>query len=204
MVDNVNNENLEKKRPLTSKDVNLRLGSLLADCADGNKSALEEIYHLTSAQLFGVLRRILNREALAEEALQETYTKVWVKAGQYDQTRAQPMVWLNRIARNQAIDLIRQRTTREDHEVNSDVDFNLDTDSFAAAVNTEKLVMDSNLMNYCLQQLQALPRQCVVAAYCEGFSHEELSERLQKPVGTVKSWIRRSLLALRKCIDDNG
>lgn len=187
-----------------SNELNQRLVTLLEECAMGNKASLEELYRLTSPQLFGVLRRILNREALTEEALQETFVKIWLKADQYDKERATPNVWLNRIARNQAIDMVRQRSIREDKEVNSEVDLPLDMDNFSSTDSTEQREVDSNLMNFCLAQLQDLPRQCVVAAYCEGFSHEELSERLRKPVGTVKSWIRRSLLALRRCVDENS
>lgn len=178
-----------------------QLTVLLQACADGDHAALAALYELTSSQLYGVLRRILDRKAIADEALQETYTKIWTRAAQFNAERASPIVWMNRIARNQAIDLIRQRSIREDHEL-SDPESELSRG--VSLTDIEGSTLDGDLLDFCLQQLQQTPRECVVAAYCEGFSHDELSEKFNKPLGTVKSWIRRSLLALKKCIDENS
>lgn len=176
-----------------------RLEGLIGACAIGAESAFEQLYKLTSSQLFGVLKRILKTDALAEEALQDTYVKIWNHADRYEGEKSAPRTWLVSIARNHAIDLLRKRRSRED------VELNLDSASMDAMPDYEQ-PMDqqhesSQLLDLCLQQLSEPARECVVRAYCEGFSQEELSERLQRPIGTVKSWIRRSLISLKECLD---
>lgn len=176
-----------------------RLEVLISACAVGAESAFEQLYKLTSSQLFGVLKRILRTDALAEEALQDTYIKIWNHADRYEGEKSAPRTWLVSIARNHAIDLLRKRRSRED------VELNLDSASMDAMPEHEQ-PMDqqhesSQLLDLCLEQLSEPARECVVRAYCEGFSQEELSERLQRPVGTIKSWIRRSLISLKECLD---
>ncbi len=95
-----------------------RLEGLISACAIGAESAFEQLYRLTSSQLFGVLKRILKTDALAEEALQDTYVKIWNHADRYEGEKSAPRTWLVSIARNHAIDLLRKRRSREDVELN--------------------------------------------------------------------------------------
>lgn len=179
-----------------------RLESLIGACANGAESAFEQLYNSTSSQLFGVLKRILKSDALAEEALQDAYVKIWNHAERYDGGRSAPRTWLVSIARNQAIDLLRKRRSREDVELNLDnvsMDFMPDNGQ-----PMDQQHESSQLLDLCLQQLSEPARECVVRAYCEGFSQEELSERLQRPIGTIKSWIRRSLVSLKECLDGHA
>jgi RNA polymerase sigma-70 factor (ECF subfamily) len=110
------------------------------------------------------------------------------------------MAWISRIARNQAIDTMRYQHTRVDLELDNGerlLERLVDTspgqrpDEFDSAVP----------LLHCLEQLAPVPRSCVVRAFCEGYSHEELSAQTGAPLGTVKSWIRRSLSALRLCLE---
>lgn len=94
-----------------------RLEGLIVACATGAGSAFEQLYKLTSSQLFGVLKRILKTDALAEEALQETYVRIWNHADRYDSEKSTPVTWLVSIARNHAIDLLRKRHCGEDIEL---------------------------------------------------------------------------------------
>lgn len=179
-----------------------RLDGLISACAEGMESAFEQLYKSTSSQLFGVLLRILRTEALAEEALQDTYIKIWKSAGKYQSAKSAPRTWLVSIARNHAIDLLRKRSSRED------VELNLDRASLEIMPDREQ-AMDlqhesAQILDMCLEQLAEPARECVVRTYCEGFSQEELSERLQRPIGTVKSWIRRSLISLKECLDGHA
>ena len=176
-----------------------RLEGLIGACAIGAESAFEQLYKLTSSQLFGVLRRILKSDALAEEALQDSYVKIWNLADRYDSEKSAPRTWLVSIARNQAIKLLRKRHRSED------VELNLDSISMDALPDYQKPFNrkheSSQLLNLCLQQLTDPARECVVRAYCEGLSHEELSDRLLRPIGTVKTWTRRGLISLKDCLD---
>jgi len=111
------------------------------------------------------------------------------------------MVWMTRIAKNQAIDTLRHRRIRVDMELDdSEETLSQIQDSGAYAIPGD---MDrAEPLLKCLEQLEEKPRYCVVRAYCEGYSHEELSKLTGSPIGTVKSWIRRSLDSLQRCLDE--
>lgn len=187
------------RRSGTRDPADERLDGLISACAQGVESAFEQLYKATSAQLYGVLLRILRTEALAEEALQDTYIKIWKNAERYHSDRSAPRTWLVSIARNHAIDVLRRRSSRED------VELVLDKATLEVMPDRESSLEgrheSGQLLELCLEQLAEPARECVLRAYCEGFSQEELSERLQRPIGTIKSWIRRSLLSLKECLD---
>ena len=177
-----------------------RLVVLLERCAEGHESALEELYGLCAGQLNGVLVRILKIEAIAEEALQESFVKIWENAGSYSSEAGAPMTWMSSIARHQALDVLRRRGSREGHESTGLVSL------IEATPDTDKplheMSEDAQLLLRCLERLPDAAHDCIVKAYCEGYSHEELSEEKGAPLGTVKSWIRRGLNSLRKCVDE--
>src|ERR1700754_4861941 len=83
---------------------------LLASVAKGDEDAFERLYEATRAKLFGVVLRILRRQDLAEDVLQEAYVKIWNSAAQYNPGLSSPITWMVSIARNRAIDLVRKRT----------------------------------------------------------------------------------------------
>jgi len=177
-----------------------RLVHLILDCQDNEQEALAELYALCSAQLFGVLLRILRQESLAEEGLQETFIKIWNNADRYHQSQGTPVTWMTSIARNQAVDILRRRSSRENHESAYPAAFANDTgDKAKSFLDMES---DSEALMICLEKLEEPARDCIVRAYCEGYSHEELAEAHERPLGTVKSWIRRGLLSLRGCLDE--
>lgn len=164
----------------------------------GDIGSFESLYQQTSGQLFGVLRRLLKSDALAEEALQESYVKIWNNIAEYRPEKSQPRTWLVSIARYHAIDTLRKRKVREDKELPiSPLDTHEPVDSNPPF---EKQFEDSELLTLCLSKLSEPARQCVISAYCEGYSQEELSVKLDRPIGTIKSWLRRSLLALKECL----
>src|SRR6266852_1462692 len=83
---------------------------LIAAVAKGDEAAFERLYVATRAKLFGVVLRILRRQDLAEEVIQEAYVKIWNNAGQFNPALASPITWMVSIARNRAIDVVRKRT----------------------------------------------------------------------------------------------
>jgi RNA polymerase sigma-70 factor (ECF subfamily) len=180
-----------------------KLCGLLAEVAAGHKQAFEELYLECSLPLYRVLVRILNVEAVAQEALQETFMKIWSRADQYTPSRASPMVWMTRIAKNQAIDTLRYQHTRIDHELD-DSENALSLLKESNTYGTPEHMELAEALFICLDRLEDKPRYCVIRAYCEGYSHEELSDLTDSPIGTVKSWIRRSLKSLRRCLDEHG
>ena len=182
---------------------NEHLAALLARCTLRDENAFADLYQLTSAKIFGVLLRVLRRRDWAEEALQETYLRVWSHAKEYRPDRGAPMVWLISIARYRAFDQLRRRNYTATHETNAQ-DFKeaLSEADPALMTGVEALYDDSKYraLQDCLAQLEDNQRQSLMLAFCEGFTHAELSYRMHAPLGTVKSWIRRGLQQLKQCM----
>ncbi len=164
--------------------------------AQQDRAAFESLYHLISAKLLGVVLRIIPQRSLAEDVLHDTFLKIWRAAHQFDPNRASAMSWTATIARNAAIDHKRRR--KEVDLPDEVLAYQMEKEAFATRSGgdeTTKLTLQ-----HCLNELEDTQRQCVVMAYCQGLSREELSEQLNAPVNTIKTWIRRGLLSLRKCV----
>jgi RNA polymerase sigma-70 factor (ECF subfamily) len=175
------------------------LRQLLAQVAEGDSTAFARLYDLVSGRLFGVIGRILPRTELAEDALQETFVRIWQRAKSYDERIASPMAWMATIARNQAIDLKRRSA-----EKLSAAAAELDESLADAAPDPEELAQQAGELRQlkdCMQQLPDERQQMVLLAYRQGFTREELAERFKRPVTTVKTLLRRSLIALKECLD---
>ena len=174
------------------------VASLIERCGADDESALEELYRVTAPRLFGVAVRLVRRESLAEEVLQEAFLKIWRHAASYSAELGAPLTWLSSIVRHEALDTLRRRSVREDHESPMPDYFGELVADRGATPDTA----DAELLIACLERLEPPARDCIVRAYCEGYSHDELSEAHDRPLGTVKSWIRRGLITLRSCVDE--
>ena len=170
---------------------------LIAAVAKGDEAAFERLYAATRAKLFGVVLRILRRQDLAEEVIQDAYLKIWRGAGGFDPRLASPITWMVAIARNRAIDLARRRTDASLEEEPAAMDAVADTpDPLARREMTEDL---KRLLN-CLGGLDDERRQMVLLAYYNGWSREQLAAKFDTPVNTVKTWLRRSMMDIRECL----
>jgi RNA polymerase sigma-70 factor, ECF subfamily len=180
-------------------DANRTLVSALARIPRGDRAALQTIYRLTSAKLFGVVLRILGVRSEAEDVLQEVYLTVWQKAAAFDPTRASPMAWLAAIARNRAIDRLRSagRNRRmEAIETASDI-----VDPAPSADRALEESETNEKLRLCLDALAERERAAVRAAFFDGDTYEELAVRMRVPLGTMKSTIRRALIKLKACLE---
>jgi len=173
-----------------------RLEALLARIAGRDRGAFGELYALTKAKLFGVARRILVRSDLAEEALQESYVRIWSHAERYDPGHGAAMTWMIAIARNQAIDL--KRRTAERIAAGAVA---LEDVTLIAPQSSAEQSADLRRLRQCLGGLAEDGRDMVLLAYHQGFSREELAQRFARPVATVKTILRRSLALLKECLD---
>jgi RNA polymerase sigma-70 factor, ECF subfamily len=170
---------------------------LLAAVAKGDEAAFERLYAATRAKLYGVALRILRRSDLADEVMQDAYLKIWRGAGGFDPRLASPITWMVAIARNRAIDLARRRTDSSLEEEPAAMDAVADTpDPLARREVSDDL---RRLLN-CLGGLDDERRQMVLLAYYNGWSREQLAAKFDKPVNTVKTWLRRSLVEVRECL----
>lgn len=172
---------------------------LLERCGSGDVSAFDRLYELTSARLYGLALRMLRDPESAEDAVQDAYISIWNKASSYQRSLGEPLTWMCSIARYRALDQLRRRKHRE-YAQNP-----LDEESLPSGVDgdaAQARIDDADVLQRCLERLSPDARACVVLAYCEGYSHDELSERFTTPLGTVKSWIRRGIASLKRCIDE--
>lgn len=179
-----------------------QLAELLAATARGDQRAFRDLYTASSPHLFGLLLRILKRREWAEEALQDAYLKVWQKAETYEPGKGAPLTWLMTVARYRALDLLRMRRPEVEMPEEGEEEPMSLADTFSqspedSAVEGEGL---GRLQN-CMKGLQDEQRRSVLLAYYEGYTHQELAERMKAPLGTVKSWVRRGLTKLKECLD---
>ncbi|MES9940849.1 MAG: sigma-70 family RNA polymerase sigma factor [Candidatus Thiodiazotropha sp. 6PLUC2] len=184
------------------KKRNEELESLLAACALNDRKAFARLYRMTSAKLYGVVLRILIRDDLAQDCLQDAYVKIWNNAASYRAYMAAPLTWMSTIARNQALDLLRKRKRevmdRDDKSVPEQVDgAPLPPDSLSRSD-------DGRRLEECLGELKDQQRQVLVLAYFKGLTHDELASHTDTPLGTVKTWIRRGLNQLRRCLENDA
>ena len=184
---------------------NEHLVRLLSRVALRDHRAFEELYRLTSAHLFGVALRILNRQDRAEEVLQEAYVNVWNQAGSYACGLSAPMTWLISVVRNKALDWLRQVKLADESSVflnDGEEDYlHQIADEGADPQSLFSEASERVRLQQCLAALEAAQRQCMALAYYHGLSHAELAAHLQAPLGTVKAWVRRGLEKLKKCLD---
>ncbi|NUO71691.1 MAG: sigma-70 family RNA polymerase sigma factor [Frateuria sp.] len=174
------------------------LARLLTQVAKGDERAFEELYRRTSARLFGVCLRMLRDRGEAEEALQDAWTSAWRRATSFDAGKASAMTWLSTLARNKAIDRLRQR---REQPLDDPAMLDLLVDEEPTPAADAQHSQDYRRLRDCLDQLEPRQRRSVREAFFSGATYNELAVRCQVPLGTMKSWIRRSLLQLRTCLD---
>ncbi len=169
----------------------------LARTAQGDRAAFRMLYRHTSAKLFGLSLRILNDRAEAEDALQEVFVKIWHGAGRYRANGLSPMTWLIAVARNHAIDRLRRRQAAaggldEAAEI---------ADSRPGPEAILLARAEAGRVEGCFDELEANRAEAVRRAYLDGETYAELAQRFAVPLNTMRTWLRRSLLHLRECLE---
>jgi RNA polymerase sigma-70 factor (ECF subfamily) len=175
-----------------------QLERLLSRCALRDRAAFAELYTLASPRLLACLLAILRRRDLAEDALQECFVRIWRRADQFDAYRGRAIGWLVSIARYHAIDLV--RAGRSTVALSDAMSATLDDPGAQQPFEIAESALTDATLQRCLEQLSAEQRRCVVLAYSHGYTHDDLAARLASPIGTVKSWVRRGLQSLRRCM----
>lgn len=173
-------------------------GAWLQQVADGDRLAFDALYRATSGPLLGVCMRVLADRSEAEEVLQDVFVTVWGKAAQFDRRRARAMTWLSTIARNRAIDRLRASPASAQRAEIDVIDLSDTAPSPAARAETAN---QQARLDDCLQQLEPRRQVLIRTAFYDGATYEELAGRSGSPLGSIKSWIRRSLLQLRMCLE---
>ena len=179
----------------------LELNRLLHAVTQRCTVSFKRLYELTSPRLFTLVLTINRDRVDSEDVLQEVYLKVWNNCGHFDAQKGLATSWLAGITHHSALDSLRRRRARPDcHRIVApDV-----LDPYDGLASTEATPLESAILNQGSRAVQAslwalpdLHRQSLALAFFEGLSHTEIAGRLQQPVGTVKSWVRRSMQSLQ-------
>lgn len=174
------------------------LARILRRVAERDRRAFDALYNATSAKLYGIVLRILQRRDVADEILQEAYVKIWEHAAEFDATRSSPITWMVTIARNSALDLRRRKEPLLMEELPELAELgDDDPDPLADRERKEELQQ----VMQCLEGIETQKREMVLLAYLQGWSREMLAQRFAAPAATIKTWLHRSLAQLRLCMD---
>jgi RNA polymerase sigma-70 factor (ECF subfamily) len=174
----------------------VELADLLARIATGDRAAFRRLYDLQSSRLYAAAMRITRQPMSASDATHDAFMQVWNNAGRFQPERGPAEAWLLGLVRYRALDIARRRVreipTDEMPEVADD-----EPDALERLSGSE----DAAALGACLGQLPEDRRRLLMLAYVDGLSQSQLAERENLPLGTVKTWMRRSLQALRQCLE---
>lgn len=160
-----------------------------------DQRALSLLYENYSDTLFGVIQKITKDDALAQDALQESFIKIWKNSHKYDQKKAKLFTWLYRIARNTAIDKLRSSNNRNGKEIQIE-------NSNVYRIATSELNQDVIDLRKHVARLDQKYQIVLGALFFEGMTQQEASEELNIPLGTIKSRLKIGLRELKKVYDD--
>lgn len=175
------------------------LVGLLAQVAVRDQAALETLYDLMSARVFGMAVRVLFYRELAEEATLDAFHQIWEQASRYDPGKGSPTSWILTLTRTRAIDVLRNRRRHAERETSIDavaerMDDGEGPDQALASS------MRATRVRRAIDMLPSDQRRAIEAAFFEGLSHSEVASVLGQPLGTVKTRIRAGLSALRELL----
>lgn len=161
------------------------LARLLGAMAEGDRGAAHELYQMVGGRLYGIAKRILRDAALAEDAAHQAFLKIWKNAHRFDARKGKASTWLTIVARHAAIDC----RPRDMKQLPDEIE----------APRVDETYVHPRLRQ-ALDDLPEVHRNAVLLMYVYGLTHSELAERMQAPLGTVKSWVRRGTAALKESL----
>jgi len=173
------------------------VADLLARVAAQDRAAFRALYAETSGKLMGVLVRMLGERAEAEDAVQEVFTRIWLRAGRYDPAKGRGLTWMIAVTRNLAIDRLRRRTEDQADEGAAEAI----ADPAPTAEHRLIAMGEAGRVADCFDQLDPAKAEAVRGAYLSGLSYSALAARHGVPLNTMRTWLRRSLTRLKECLD---
>lgn len=167
-------------------------------CARGERFALRALYEHEARWLLGVAKRIVRDHERAEDVLQDAFMRVWQHASTFNPELGSARGWIYTIVRHRALKEVRDGSRL--HAMDPEDLADLADAQQTPDVEGDLRGLDAESLERCLQRLDEARRACVIHAFVDGFTHEEIARQLGTPLGTVKSWIRRSLASLKECL----
>jgi len=172
---------------------------LLQKTAQGDQLAFKKLYEVTSPKLMSLCLRLMRTEALAEDVLQEGFIKVWQKADTFTPGKGKALTWMSTVIRNKGLDKLRSLKTKA-----TETEIQYEGLEFSSPDlqpdNLEDLSQDVQGLMACLNKLKPDQRECILLSYYYGHTHQELADKMGRPLGTIKAWIRRGLEDIRPCL----
>ena len=176
---------------------------LIARVKGGSSEALDEIYRRYSSPVYSLVWKILQNPEESEDVALDVFWQIWRQASSYDAARGAPPAWIFTLARSRAIDRLRARHRKEDRTISFDdpavvldpLDQEATPDQIASYRQNRDAVREA------MKVLSAPQREAVELAFFQGLTHVEIAEKLQLPLGTVKTRIRQGLIRLRRRLD---
>jgi RNA polymerase sigma-70 factor (ECF subfamily) len=178
-----------------------RGAALVGRLASGDRAAMAQLYDIYGKLLYSLAFRMLADEGDAEDVVQDVFTRVWSHASTFDNARGSVIAWLVTMTRTRAIDRLRARRTRPEATAVHDRAA-IDGLPVSAAPIDMRLISEQEglRLRQALEALPSLERIAIELAYFEGLSQSEIADRLEQPLGTVKTRMRRGLLRLRDAV----
>ncbi len=176
---------------------------LVERMASGDGTALRTLYDQHGRGMFSLAMRMLRSQEDAEDLVQEVFVQAWRQAGRYDASRGTVAAWLLVQTRSRAIDKLRSRRTRPEGIEAAGVLAQQRDPAAGADVEAVRLEQ-ADAVRRALDGLPHPQRVALELAYYDGLTHVEIAERLEEPLGTVKTRIRQGLLRLRDALTSGG
>lgn len=181
-----------------------QLRSLLTAVSGRDRSAFSQLYQITSPRLYALCLRTTGRSDLAEEALQEGFVRIWRNAREFDVSKGEALAWITVVVRNRARTLAEKArrvsaATAPDEDLDAIPDSN-HVDGLAHVIAQQ----NSAQVRACLARLDEDKQRALQMVYFDGLTHQELAHRLGVPLGTAKSWVRRGLAQMGRCLGGEG
>lgn len=195
------NDSMHNQR-MNNENSDAVLIALLDRVAQQDAAALRQLYDMCAAKFYGLALRVVSHKDWAEDVLQEAFLSIWRGAADYRASLSPPMAWMCLIVRSRGLDMLRRRAADRSHVTQELDDVLADTlpGGEPTPMDTAQASEQAWALHQCLSRLENRQREVVNLAYVRDLSHSELAERLQLPLGTVKTWIRRGLEQLRLCM----
>lgn len=174
-------------------------GALAKRLKDRDPRAMSDLYDRYGRLAYSLIYRVVRNTGAAEDLVQETFLRVWNRVQSFDETRGALGPWVLTVARNRAIDYLRS----VDGKMSAgalELD-RLETPMMFSNFDDGALSLDrARILKNAFEKLTPTQRQVIELAYFEGLSQTEMSERMKQPLGTIKTWVRSALKALREDI----
>lgn len=178
---------------------------LMERISSQEKPALDALYGRYMSPVYSLAMFMLKQQALAEEVTQDIFLNIWLKAGSFKPDRGQPKAWIMSVAHHKIVDVIRSR--RRAIVMTEPADFEVLEQLPAGGASTEQQVEQNLERERIMKALATLPepqREVITLAYFEGYSQSEMADRLNQPLGTVKTRVRLAMQKLRVVLQADG